>query len=54
MIRNQTYNTTNLILSREIVTSYIEMFWNDIFKSIHNSKSGGSHLMILVKVEFSI
>ena len=53
MIRNQTYNIVNLILSRGIVTSYIGMFWNDIFKSIHNSKSGGSHLMILVKVEFA-
>jgi hypothetical protein len=52
MIRNQTYNIINLALTKEVITSYIKMFWDDVFKSIHN-KSGSSHLMLLVKVEFT-
>jgi hypothetical protein len=53
MIKNQTYNIINLALTKEVVTSYIKIFWDDVFKSIHNKKSGSSHLMILVKVEFA-
>lgn len=53
MINNQQYNITNIPLSREVVTSYIQMFWDDIFLPIHNSSSRGSHLMLLVRVEFA-
>lgn len=53
MIRNQTYNIINLALTKEVITSYIKIFWDDVFKSIHNKKSGSSHLMLLVKVEFT-
>lgn len=38
-----------LILNAEILTYYIDKFWNDIFTSIKDNK----HLMLLCKVEFN-
>lgn len=47
MIKYQTYNLNNLILSSQVLESYLTKFWSDIFVSYKDNK----HLMILCKVE---
>lgn len=50
MIKNQTYPIKNLLLTKEVVSSFIQFFWNDVFTKLDiNNK----YLMILVKVKFS-
>jgi hypothetical protein len=49
MIKLKTYSINNLPLTNEILVSFIENFWNDIFKSIKDT----NHLLILCKVNFS-
>jgi len=49
MIKLQTYPLNKLLLTNEILESYITNFWNDIFTSIKDRK----HLMLMVKVEFN-
>jgi DNA polymerase type B, organellar and viral len=49
MIKTQTYTLHNLLLTNEVLGSYINHFWNDIFTPIQESK----HLMLMCKVEFT-
>jgi hypothetical protein len=49
MIKLQTYSLNKLLLTNEVLESYITNFWNDIFTSIKDTK----HLMLMVKVEFN-
>ena len=49
MIKLQTYPINNLLLTSEVLESYITNFWNDIFSSIKDT----SHLMLMCKVEFN-
>ena len=46
MIKHQVYPVNNLLLTKEVVTSYIQYFWNDVFSNLKSNK----HLMVLVKV----
>ena len=48
MIKFQSYALKNNLLLNEVLNSYIEKFWEDIFTSVSNS-----HLMLMCKVEFS-
>jgi hypothetical protein len=49
MIQTKTYTLNNLTLSNEILNSYINKFWLDIFTDIKDT----SHLMLMVKVQFN-
>ena len=49
MIQLKTYNITNLTLTNNILGSYINNFWLDIFNNIKNDK----HLMLMCKVQFT-
>ena len=49
MIKLHTYSIDKLLLTNEILESYISNFWNDIFTSIKDTK----HLMLMCKVEFN-
>ena len=51
MIQLQTYSINNLLLTNEIVTSYVDNFWNDIFNHL-TSNNKDKHLLILVKVHY--
>jgi len=53
MIKNKSYSIpSEIILTNEIITSYINKFWNDIFKPLTISGEI-HHLMILSKVNYS-
>jgi len=49
MIKLQTYSINKLLLTNEVLESYISNFWNDIFTTIRDTK----HLMLMCKVEFN-
>jgi len=50
MIKLKTYPiTNNLILTNEILGSFINNFWNDVFINIKDT----SHLLLMVKVHFT-
>ncbi len=49
MIQLKSYNLNNLILSNEILNTYINNFWSEIFKNIKDNK----HLLLMTKVYFS-
>ena len=49
MVKFQTYSINQLLLTNQLLESYIINFWNDIFLSIKDNK----HLMLMCKVEFS-
>ncbi len=51
MIQLQTYSINNLLLTNEIVTSYVDNFWNDVFTPL-TSNNKDKHLLILVKVHY--
>jgi hypothetical protein len=53
MIKSQIYPVNNILLTKDVVASYIQFFWNDVFSQIIKSNSNGKHLMVLVKVKFS-
>jgi hypothetical protein len=48
MIQTQTYTLKILLLTNEVLESYINQFWNDVFTPIKENK----HLMLMCKVEF--
>lgn len=52
MIKTITYLIKDLFLNKEVVSTFVDKFWNEVFSKIIkiNSKQ---HLMILVKVEFT-
>lgn len=52
MIKIKNYSLEDLILSRGIIASFIEKFWNEEFALIEK-KSNDHHLMLLVKVQFT-
>jgi hypothetical protein len=52
MIKNHAYKLTNLTFNKEVATTYINMFWDDIYTGIVNNSSD-SHIMLLVKIHFS-
>jgi hypothetical protein len=49
MVKFQTYTINNYLLTNQILESYINNFWNDVFNSIKDTK----HLMLMCKVEFN-
>jgi hypothetical protein len=49
MVKFQTYSLNSLLLTNEVLNSYVTNFWNDIFNSIKDNK----HLMLMCKVEFN-
>jgi hypothetical protein len=49
MIKTQTYNTNNVMLLNQVIISYVDKFWVDIFSNIKDTK----HLMLLCKVKFT-
>jgi DNA polymerase type B, organellar and viral len=50
MIKLQTYSLNNLLLTKEVLSSYVNNFWSDVFSQItdHSNK----HLLLMCKVEF--
>jgi hypothetical protein len=50
MIKNQIYSVNNLLLTKEVVSSYIQFFWKDTFSLLKNK---GKYLMVLVKVKYA-
>lgn len=52
MIKTQTYTLKSTIsLTNEVLKAYINFFWNDIFKPLHQVRD--IHLMLICKVEFT-
>lgn len=52
MIKFQSYSLNNIILTNEVLTAYINNFWNDIFTNLlQNSKK--VHLMLMIKVVYN-
>ena len=49
---SKTYKLTNIQLSEDVIQTYVNQFWNDIFKNIiqHNTEK---HLLILCKAHFT-
>lgn len=45
----QTYSTNNIILNKDILSVFINNFWNDIF----SKHKDGNYLMVMVKVSFT-
>lgn len=52
MINNYIYNASNLAITKEVATTYINMFWNDTYQGIINSNKE-SHIMLILKVQFA-
>jgi len=48
-MQTQTYSSNNLILNKDILTVYINNFWNDTFSKVKN----GNYIMVMVKVSFT-
>jgi DNA polymerase type B, organellar and viral len=51
MIKNRTYTIENQLLNYELLSSYISLFWSDVFSPLV-LKGADKHLMIMVKVSF--
>lgn len=51
MINNYIYKLSNLAVTKEVATTYIDMFWKDTYQGIINSNKD-SHLMLIMKVKF--
>ena len=49
MIKLKTYNINNQILTNELLVTYINTFWLDIFNDIKDT----NHLLLLCKVQFT-
>lgn len=52
MVTNYTYNVSNLVITKEVVTSYINMFWDDVYKGLIQENKD-THLMLIMKVYFT-
>lgn len=52
MIKLQTYNLNNIIITKEVLSSYVSKFWEDVFSKIDQTKKV-KHLMVLCKVKYS-
>ena len=53
MIKNLTYNLNkDILLTNEVLNSYILQFWNEVFPSF-NQNEPVKHLMVLCKVKYS-
>ncbi|SRR5882762_4468390 len=53
MIKYQTYNINKIILTNEVLNSYIIKFWQDVFSPIIENSKAVKHLMIICKVKYS-
>jgi hypothetical protein len=52
MIKYKTYNIQKeLILTNEVLSNHVSLFWNEVFSSIKQNKV--KHLMVLCKVKYS-
>lgn len=51
MIQTQKYEIKNLFITNELLTSYINLFWNKTFSRLVLSRKD-IHLLLLVKVQF--
>ena len=51
MIKNKTYTINNQLLNTGLLSSYVEMFWNDIFSPLV-FKGADKYLMLMVKISF--
>lgn len=51
MIKNKTYTITNQLLNYELLSSYVSMFWNDVFSPLV-LKGDDKHLMLMVRIAF--
>src|ERR1700744_3746608 len=49
MIKLKTYNITNQLLTNELLVTYIDTFWQEIFNEIKDT----SHLLLMCKVQFT-
>jgi len=53
MIKNLTYNLNkDVLLTNEVLNSYVLQFWNDAFASV-NQSDPVKHLMVLCKIKYS-
>lgn len=48
MIKTQTYNVTNLTINSNVLKSFIDNFWSDIFSPL---KDSDKYLMVMYKVD---
>lgn len=53
MIKSQTYFINKLILTNEVLETYINNFWINIFNYMMLEGKNTKHLMLMCKVEFS-
>jgi hypothetical protein len=51
MIKLQSYQTTDILITKKVLSIYINKFWNDIFSPI--IKKDTKHLWIMCKVNYS-
>ena len=51
MIKNLTYNLNKILLTNEVLNSYVLQFWGEAFTFIN--KDSVKHLMVLCKVKYS-
>src|ERR1700735_3116453 len=51
MIKIKSYSTKDIYLNKDVLSTFISKFWNNIFKSI--IKDNTKYLMLLVKIEYS-
>jgi hypothetical protein len=49
MIKLQSYQTTDILITKKVLSIYINKFWNDIYSQIKGEK----HLWIMCKVNYS-
>lgn len=52
MLHNKSYSVKSQIVTNEILTSYINKFWNEVFTPLL-SDNKNKHLMILCKIQYS-
>jgi hypothetical protein len=52
MIKTLTYNLNKILLTNEVLNSYVLQFWDEIFPSF-NENEPVKHLMVLCKVKYS-
>src|SRR6202035_652500 len=51
MIKIKSYPIKGLYINKDVLSTFISKFWDNVFKSI--IKNNSKHLMILVKVQYS-
>lgn len=46
----KSYNTNNISLTPEVLSVYIDNFWNDVFRKI--TKFNEKHLMLMIQLHY--